>query len=299
MRRKWQSSLLLLACGSALVLGACGERGNPTGALPADLPVFETVNGQAVPQLLLDVLAKERRLDLSQPEQRARAVLELTDYVLLEQAAKAGEYAKDPQFAAQVEINRLQGLANATMKKFHDSAQVDDSVLMTEYKQQIAKAGASEYDFSQLLFDNEDDAIKAAGEALTQPFNAVFEAWSKRAKQARAFQRVRPAQLPEALGKALQGLKSGQTSVVPVRTEFGWHVIHVGAISPFVPPPFEELKESIRETLLTQLGQQRLQKLRSEASVSTPEAAAKSTDAAKPADSPSDSAGKPADKPAT
>jgi len=248
--------------------------------------------------MLLDLLAKERNLDLAQPEQRARAVLELTDYILLEQAAKAGDYAKDPNFSAEVEINRLRGIANATMGKFRDSAQVDDSVLMTEYQQQIAKAGTSEYDFSQLLFDKEDDAIKAAGEALSKPFNEVYDAWSKRAKQARAFQRVRPGQLPEALGKALQALKSGQTSVVPVKTEFGWHVIHVGAISPFVPPKFEDLKESIRETLLTQLSQQRLQKLRSEASVSTPESAVKAADAAKPSNSQSDSAGKPVDQPA-
>nr|HMM67983.1 peptidylprolyl isomerase [Dokdonella sp.] len=113
------------------------------------------------------------------------------------------------------------------------------------------------------------DAIKAAGEAMSKPFNDVFESWSKKAKQARAFQRVRPSQLPEALGKALGSLKSGETVKVPVKTEYGWHVIHVGAISPFVPPTFEQLKDSIRETLLTQLGEQRLAKLRSEAKVVT------------------------------
>ena len=49
------------------------------------------------------------------------------------------------------------------MAKFRSAAEVDDSVLQTEYQQQIAKAGRSEYDFSQLLFANEDDALKAAG----------------------------------------------------------------------------------------------------------------------------------------
>jgi parvulin-like peptidyl-prolyl isomerase len=54
-----------------------------------------------------------------------------------------------------------------------------------------------------------------------------------------------------------------------VHTEYGWHVIHVGAISPFVPPTFEQLKDSIRETLLGQLADQRLAKLRSDAKVVT------------------------------
>jgi peptidyl-prolyl cis-trans isomerase C len=223
---------------------------------------------------LLDALARERNLDLSVPEQRERALTELTDYVLLSQEAAREGYSRDPAFAAEVEINRLLGLTNATLGKFRESAQVDDSVLRVEYEQQIAKAGSSEYDFSQLLFDSEDDALKAAGEALTKPFSEVFDSWGKRAKQARAFQRVRPTQLPEPLGNALSALKSGETSKVPVHTEYGWHVIHVGAISPFVAPPFEQLKESIRDTLLGQLSQQRLAKLRSDAKVvtETPEA---------------------------
>lgn len=266
LRFSFQYPLLAMAL-VATVTGCSGSA--DTSGLPADLPVVETVNGQAVPQILLDALARERKLDLSIPEQRAAALTELTDYILLSQAAIKEGYARDPEFAAEVEINRLRGTANATIGKFRSSAQVDDSVLRTEYDQQIARAGTSEYDFSQLLFDSEDDALKAAGEAMSKPFNEVFDAWSTKAKQARAFQRVRPSQLPEALGKALVALKSGETIKVPVKTDYGWHVIHVGAISPFVPPPFEQLKDSIRETLLTQLGEQRLAKLRSEAKVAT------------------------------
>jgi peptidyl-prolyl cis-trans isomerase C len=252
---------------TALLAACSGQRAG--NALPADLPVVETVNGQDVPQVLLDVLARERSLDLVVPEQRARALTELTDYILLSQAASSEAYAKDPTFAAEVEINRLRGTANATLTKFRSSAQVDDSVLRTEYNQQIARAGKSEYDFSQLLFDNEDDALKAAGEAMSKPFAEVFDGWSAKAKQARAYQRVRPGQLPPALGAALAALKSEETTKVPVHTEYGWHVIHVGAISPFVPPTFEQLKDSIRETLLGQLADQRLAKLRSDAKVVT------------------------------
>ena len=276
----------LVAMVIAATIVGCADKG-ANDALPAGLPAVETVNGQDVPQVLLDMLAQERNLDLAVPEQRARALTELTDYILLSQAASAEKYVGDPKFAAEVEINRLRGTANATLGKFRTSAQVDDSVLRTEYDQQIARAGKSEYDFSQLLFDNEDDALKAAGEAMSKPFNEVFDSWSTKAKQARAFQRVRPMQLPAALGTALSALKSGETAKLPVQTEYGWHVIHVGAISPFVPPTFEQLKDSIRETLLGQLAEQRLAKLRSEAKVVTKSPAtadAPATAAAKPAE---------------
>jgi peptidyl-prolyl cis-trans isomerase C len=276
---------LLLA---AVALSACGGKSTDS-ALPPGLPVVETVNGEAVPQVLLDVLARERSLDLDVPEQRAKALTELTDYVLLSQAADAGDFASDPEFAAEVEINRLRGVANATVAKFRSSAQVDDSVLKTEYDRQIALAGRAEYDFTQLLFDNEDDELKSSGEAMSKPFKEVFDAWAGKARQARAFQRVRPSQLPEKLGRVLTSLKSGETAKLPVQTDFGWHVIHVGAISPFVPPPFEELKESIRNTLLGQLAEQRVAKLRSEAHVvtETPEAAAPAATEPAPANAPS------------
>lgn len=261
-----RTTSLTLAIAAALV-GCGGNTSN--SALPDNLPMVETVNGQPVAQVLLDILARERKLDLGVPEQRAQALTELTDYILLDQEAESQHFAKDPKFAAEVELNRLQGNANATMGKFRSTAQVDDSVLQTEYQQQIAKAGRSEYDFSQLLFDNEDDALKASGEAMKQPFNDVFDSWSKRALQARAFQRVRPSQLPDELGKALEALKSGETSKIPVKTQYGWHVLHVGAVSPFVPPSFEQLKDSIRETLLAQLSQQSLVRLRDNAKVTT------------------------------
>ncbi len=273
----------LTALALTVTMAGCGANSGGS-ALPTDLPVVETVNGQKVPQALLDIIARERKLDLGVPEQRASALTELTDYILLDQEAKSEAYAKDPMFAAEVEINRLQGNANATLGKFRSTAHIDDSVLLTEYQQQIAKAGSSEYDFSQLLFKTEDEALKASGEAIKQPFNEVYDRWSKQALQARAFQRVRPSQLPEVLGKALQALKSGETSKVPVHTEFGWHVLHVGAISPFVPPTFDQLKDTIRETVLGQLSDQRLTKLRDEAKVTTetPDSAksAKAADAA-------------------
>lgn len=279
-------SLLSLAC--AVSLAGCGASSN-NGGLAEGLPLAGTVNGQAVPQVLLDVLARERQLDLSVPEQRATALNELTDYILLSQAASKEGYAKDPQFAGEVEINRLQGMANATMGKFQSDAQIDDSVLRVEYEQQIAKAGSSEYDFTQLLFDKEDDALAVTGQAVAKPFAEVYDSWKAKAKQASSFPRVRPAQLPESVGNALSGLKAGETTKVPVKSDFGWHVLHVNSVSPFSPPAFEQVKETIRQTLVKQWGDQRLAKLRGDAKVTleTPQAAVKD------AKQESDSAAKP------
>jgi len=257
---------LLCLAGVVAVLAGCSG-GNREAGLPDGLPVAQTVNGQAVPQVLLDAVARERQLDLAVPEQREQAIKELTDYILLAQAARRENYFADPLFAAEVEINRLQGVANATIGKFRSGSTIDDSVLKVEYDQQIARAGNLEYDFAQLLFDNEQAALAVADEAIARPFDQVFEAWREKALQARAFARVRLGQLPDPLARAVSGLKAGETSKVPVNTEFGWHVVHVTATTPFAPPEFEQVKESIRSNLLMQLADRRLEKLREEAKI--------------------------------
>ncbi len=268
---RWGAAVLLWS-----LLTACGGRdAGSDSALPDALPVAQTVNGEGVPLLLLERLATERKLDLQVPEQRATALSELTDYLLLAQLARKENYAADLDFSAYVELNRLQALANATAIKLRDSATVDDSVLKAEYDAEIARLGNNQYDFSQLLFANESDALAAASDAVDTPFDKVLESWSAKAAQARSFAAARPGQLPEPLAKALATLQAGDTLKVPVKTDFGWHIVHVTAVSPVVPPPFEQVKESIRATVLGQVVDQRIAKLRSDAvvKVETPAAA--------------------------
>lgn len=280
-------TLLATWIAAALALTACTGSA-PSNGLPPDLPVAETVNGQAVPEVLVNAIAAGRKLDLAVPEQRAQAIRELTDYVLLAQAAASENYLKDPAFAAEVELYRLQGMANATMLKFQEGTRVDDSVLRTEYDKQIEKAGKVDFSFTQLLFEKEDDALAAAGAAISKPFTEVYASWQARAKQAQSYEHVRKAQVPEALANALAGLKVGETVKVPVKTEFGWHVVHLDASAPLQVAPFEQVKDSIRTSLLARLAQQRLDKLRNEATVTVASSSPAATSASKtePADKP-------------
>ncbi|HET6545288.1 MAG TPA: peptidyl-prolyl cis-trans isomerase [Rhodanobacteraceae bacterium] len=258
--------VLALAC--ALLAGVgCSER-NDSALQPLPGPVVETVNGQAVPQALLDALARGRNLDLSQPDQYAQALKELTEYVLLAEEARRENLAADSAFAAGVELTRLQGVANATLGEFQRAAKIDDRMLKAAYEDQIARSGKVEYDFGQLLFATEAEALKAEAEILSgKPFSEVFDEHGKDARQARAFSGVRKNQLPEPLARALESLQPGQTGKVPVQTKFGWHVVHLTATHPFTPPGFDALKAGIRRTLLTQLAEQRLAKLRDEAKI--------------------------------
>lgn len=268
----------IAACWVALQLAGCSGAGAPDARpLQYELggPVAETVNGTPVPQALLEAVARARELDLSKPDQRSQALNLLTDYVLLAQAAQQNKFFSDPGFRADVEAARLQGLGNATLQRLQQQAPITDAVVRAEYDAQVGRAGKHEYDFSQLLFDNEADALRAAGELVAgKAFPAVYDAWRDKAKQARTFTHARQDQLPEPLAKALATMQDGDTTKVPVQTTFGWHIVHLERAAALVPPPFEQVKDSVRQGLLLTVGRERLQKLKEQARIEYPPGAA-------------------------
>lgn len=286
--------LILIATLAGLSAACSQGSGGPDSRpiqLGGNLPVAETVNGTPVPQALLEAVAHARNLDLTKPEQREQALKLLTDYVLLAQAAQQSDFYSKSEFAAEVEATRLQGVANATMQELQHQTPVTDSLIKAEYDTQVAKAGKNDYDFTQLLFGNEEDALKAQGEILTgKPFNQVYDAWRSKAKQAKAFTRVHGDQLPESLAKVMADLKDGETTKTPVKTQFGWHVLKLDIVNPYTPPPFDQVKESIRRNLSLKVAQERLQKLKEQAKIEYPagaeppkaEAAKSATSAAVP-----------------
>lgn len=226
---------LTLAVGVATV-AACSQQGASSGdvvQISATGPIAETVNGTKVPQSLLESVARQHNLHLDNPQQRAQALDLLTDEVLVAQVVQHESFASSEPFQAAVEAERLKGVADAAFAEYQKLTPISDDMLKAEYDAQSARAGNQAYDFGQLLFANEADALKAEDDIVAgKPFSAVYDAYRTKAKQAKVFTRVRPDQLPEPLIKALQNLNNGETTKVPVKTEYGWHVVHLDIVNP-------------------------------------------------------------------
>ena len=264
-----------------------------------DARVAETVNGTPVPQALIESFAKARNADLNVPEQRAQVLKVFADYVLLADLAQKDGMAKNPAFAAEVETARLSALANAVMRELQQQTPISDEALKAEYDATVARSGKNDYDFSQLLFAGEDDAAKAGAElAAGKNFPEVYDAWKAKAKQAKVFTHVRLDQLPEELGKVLAQLKIGDSTKAPVKTSFGWHLVHLDATSPYTPPSFDHVKEGLRRQLSMKTGQQRLDKLREQARIGYPPGSAAPLKPPAPATAPAPAAPPAAPAPA-
>ena len=263
-----RTSLLILF---PFALAACGQHGaasHGTIQLANPGPAVETVNGEEVPQRLLDALARSRNWDLSRPELRERALKELTNYVLAAQAAQKMKFGDEIDIDALAEVSRLQAVSTAAIAEIQRNGKVDDAALRAEYDKQVARVGGSEYDFTHIVFAKEADAKKAAAEiAGGKPFDKVFDAHKKDALQTRTFTRVRAAQLPPALGQAVAAMKAGETTKDPVQSPLGWHVVHLDNVTQRQPPAFEQVKESLRRSLIKQSGDQEVQKLRADAKI--------------------------------
>lgn len=245
------------------------------------------VNEQPVVAALLDEVARGRGLDLSNPEQRQAAIKELSDYVLLANYARRQGYEKDPQFSAAVEAQRLQGVANATVMAYDRNHPIADQVIKAEYDEQVAKAGSESYDFSQILFASEADALAAAEGLLGgKDWAAVYAEWKDKAKQAREFADVRLIQLPAPeLVSAIKNLKPGDSTKVPVKTQYGWHLLHLSASRPVSPPAFADVSAELRRLMLQRQSDAWMQKMRTEAVIldlKSPKGAAPGAPAAAP-----------------
>lgn len=258
----------LLLVSAAVLLAACSSEKAPLVTAvqyTAGNPAIR-VNDQPIAEALLADVAKGRNLDLAKPEQRQRAIKELSDYVILARAAEKNGLAVDPEALATIEAARLQGLANATLSHYTKTHPITDEMVKAEYDQQVQKAGAHSYDFTQILFENEADAMTAAAEILGgKSFQAVFDEWAPKTRQSKAYKVVRLAQLPAPeLADTLKSLKPGEATKVPLKTNFGWHLILLQAVNDVAPPAFEQVKNELRRVMAKRQTDVWMEKMRSE-----------------------------------
>ena len=154
-----------IAIATALI-GGCSSGGGHSGAVQMTTSgkIVETVNGQAVPESLLEAVARQHNLHLDKPGARDQALNLLTDMIIVAQAAQREPFASDENYQADIEATRLKGVADATFGQYEKGTTLTDDMLKAEYDTESKKAGDHVYDFGQLLFADEGDAMKAEGD---------------------------------------------------------------------------------------------------------------------------------------
>ncbi|RCW72715.1 peptidylprolyl isomerase [Pseudorhodoferax soli] len=258
---------LYSAVAAALVLGAA--------SMPAFAQNVAVVNGKAVPKARVDALAEQmaRAGRPVTPDQEGQLREEvIMREVFMQEAQKRGLDAS-PDFQAQMEFARQSLLVRELLVDYQKAHPVTDAEVQAEYDK-VKAANSSEgkeYKAQHILVEKEADA-KAIIASLKKggKFEDIAKKQSKdpgSGANGGDLGWANPAGYVKEFGDALTKLKKGQTTDVPVKTQFGYHIIRLNDERQQEFPPLEQVKPQIAQQLQQQKMQQYQQELRAKAKV--------------------------------
>lgn len=232
--------LALAGCTALLlVLTSCDQLGNraPTPA--------ETNAGF---EAFVKAAARKSAAELT-PDELKEAV---NQYIGMQVAAEAATQAgldKDPEIRSQIALGRTNVLSESLLKRYLDASPITDADIQAEYDAQVAKA-PPEFSARHILVDD-----KALAEAIIQKlqaggdFAALAKEYSKdsSAKNGGDLGWFNAQSMVQPFSAAVAKLEKGKFTLVPVQTQFGWHVIQLDDTRAASLPPLAQVKDRVKQ----------------------------------------------------
>ena len=232
-----------------------------------------SVNGVIIPQAHFDAMNKEREATGQAANAEVNNAIreELISREVLSQAAKKKGLDKDATIAAQMDMARQAVLIRAYFDDYVKANPITDAQLKTNYDQFVAQMGDKEYKARHILVDKEDEAKAIiAGLKRGDAFEKVAKEKSKDtgSKDTGGDLDWGPAgrYVPE-FGNAMKALQKGQTTDVPVKSPFGYHVIRLDDARDMKVPKFDEVKDNLKQRLQQEQVSRLVQDLKSKAKI--------------------------------
>ncbi|PLC51688.1 peptidylprolyl isomerase [Pollutimonas subterranea] len=226
-------------------------------AVPAYAQTVATVNGQAITQAKLDqfvaLLVSQGAPDT--PELRTQVKQEMVNRLVAVQAAEKAGIDKQPAVTQEIELARQGILVRALMADYLKKNPVTDAKIQAEYDNiKKEQAGKQEYKLRHILVKEQKQAedLTAAIKSKKTTFDAAAKKDSLDPGSGKNGGDLGwgPASnyVPE-FAEAVEGLKKGEMTTKPVKTQFGWHIIQVEDSREVKFPDLKEVKPQIEEML--------------------------------------------------
>ena len=236
------------------------------------------VNNKPIPKAKADQviaqLVKQGQQDTPELQSAVRDDL-IRRELLMQEADKKG-VAADPDVQAQLERARQQVLIGALAQDYFKANPPSDADIRQQYDMLVKETGGKEYEARHILVEKEADA-KAIIAKLKA--GAKFEDLAKQSKDPGSAANggdlgwAPASTYVKEFGDALKTLKKGEVTPVPVKTQFGYHVIRLDDVRDARVPSFDEAKPQIAAAMMSNQQwqqakfQQMMQDLRSKAKV--------------------------------
>ena len=224
-------------------------------AAPAFAQVAATVNGKPIPQFKLDqtvrqVVAQGKQAD--SPDLRAAIKRELVAReVMIQEADKQG-FGVRADVKAALENARQSIIINAMLADYVKKNPIKEADIKAEYDKARVQMGDKEYRARHILVPTEEEAkaliVKIKGGAK---FEDLAKASSKDGSAANGgdLDWANPANFVPEFSKAMVALQKGAVTDVPVKTQFGYHIIKMEDTRPTKVPPLEQVKQQVEDSL--------------------------------------------------
>ena len=233
--------------------------------LSASAQNIATVNGKPVPKarveaLLTQVTRQGQQQRTPELEQQVRDEVVLRE-MFMQEAEKLG-IARTSEYKAQMEFARQTILIRELFSDFQKKNPVTAAEVSAEYDKFKAQSSGTEYRARHILVEKEDEAQSLVKQLKA---GAKFEDLAKKHSKDPGsganggdLDFANPGAYVPEFSKALVALKKGEMTDVPVKSQFGYHIIKLEDTREAKFPPLEEVKGQIEQ----RLGQMKLAKFR-------------------------------------
>jgi peptidyl-prolyl cis-trans isomerase C len=265
--------LASVALTGVIAVGAI-VAGGPASAQADPDPVLAKVNGQAIHLSELKAAAETLPPQARQmPPQQLYPLLldQLIDaQALLIEAKKTG-LDKDPDVQRTMQMAADRALESTLLNKVV-RPQVTDEAVKARYDQQYAgKPGEQEVHARHILVADEATAKKIIADLKKgADFAALSKQYSKdpsAAQQGGDLGFFKKTDMVPEFADAAFALKDNEITSVPVKTQFGYHVIQTLEHRTSAPPPFDQVRDELRQQMVQAAVQKEVSSARSAVTV--------------------------------
>ena len=219
-------------------------------------PVVAKINGVEVTQSELALAEGNIDPQLAQlpPEQKKLAALtSLIDSKLIAAKAKDEKLDESPEFKQRLQFILEREMHNQYFKK-HVVDAVTDAEVQARYDAEVKSLPKQEEVHARhILVKTEDEAkaiIKALGEGKDFAALAKEKSTDPNKSDGGDLGYFRKGQMVPEFEAAAFAMNKGDVSKVPVKTQFGYHVIKVEDKRIAPPPPFDKVKDQVRQIVM-------------------------------------------------
>ncbi|QNP48675.1 peptidylprolyl isomerase [Diaphorobacter aerolatus] len=242
MKKKLMSGLV-----AAALLG--------TVVLPVSAQNLAIVNGKPVPKERADALKLqvEKSGRPITPEVEGQIKEEVIAREIFMQEAKKRGLEGSADYKTQLELARQTILIRELFADYQKKNPVTDAEIQAEYDKFVASNSGKEYKASHILVENEDQAKSIIAQINK---GAKFEDIAKKESKdpgsgARGgdLDWANPSNYVAEFTEALVKLKKGEMTAVPVKSQFGYHIIRLDDTRDAQLPKLDEVKPQIAQQL--------------------------------------------------